>query len=86
MESTGPHRAMVVRVEIDSGDTSPEVLKVAERAKDPEFVFLALAHLLDEAALRRAYRCLYADAAVGIDGITKEQYRQEILLSLTTSI
>jgi RNA-directed DNA polymerase len=57
---------------------SPELLKVVERAKDPKFTFLALAHLIDEAALTRAYHRLRADAAVGIDGITKEQYGQEL--------
>jgi RNA-directed DNA polymerase len=59
-------------------DKSPELLKVAERAKDPRFTFLALAHLIDEAALTRAYHRLRADAAAGIDGITKEQYGQEL--------
>jgi group II intron reverse transcriptase/maturase len=59
-------------------DKSPELLKVVERAKDPEFTFLALAHLLGEDALTRAYHCLRADAAVGIDGITKEQYGHEL--------
>jgi group II intron reverse transcriptase/maturase len=55
-----------------------------ERAKDPRFTFLALAHLLDEAALTRAYHRLRADAAVGIDGITKEQYGQELDGNLRT--
>jgi RNA-directed DNA polymerase len=59
-------------------DKSPELLKVVERAKDPRFTFLALAHLIDEAALTRAYHRLRADAAVGIDGITKEQYGHEL--------
>jgi retron-type reverse transcriptase len=59
-------------------DKSPELLKVMERAKDPRFTFLALAHLIDEDALTRAYHRLRADAAVGIDGITKEQYGQEL--------
>jgi RNA-directed DNA polymerase len=53
---------------------SPELLKVVERAKNPRFTFLALAHLIDEEALTRAYHRLRSDAAVGIDGITKEQY------------
>jgi retron-type reverse transcriptase len=59
-------------------DKSPELLKVVERAKDPRFTFLAMAHLIDEDALTRAYHRLRADAAVGIDGITKEQYGQEL--------
>jgi hypothetical protein len=57
---------------------SPELLKVMERAKDPNFVFLSLAHLIDEAALTRAFNRIRKDAAVGVDGITKEQYGQEL--------
>src|SRR6266542_1612932 len=57
---------------------SPELLKVMERAKDPKFVFLSLAHLIDEAALARAFHRIRKDAAVGVDGITKEQYGQEL--------
>jgi RNA-directed DNA polymerase len=57
---------------------SPGLLKVVERAKDPKFVFFALAHLIDEAALVRAYSRIRKDAAVGVDGITKEQYGQDL--------
>lgn len=57
---------------------SPELLKVMERAKDPQFVFLSLAHLIDEDALTRAFRRLRKDAAEGVDGITKEQYEQSL--------
>jgi RNA-directed DNA polymerase len=58
---------------------SPELLKVMERAKrDPGMRFFSLAHLLDEQALRRAYDRVRKDAAVGVDGITKEQYGQEL--------
>src|ERR1044071_3684168 len=65
-KAPGPDRAKAVRVEIEleegnmpatsmADDKSPELLKVVERAKDPRFTFLALAHLIDEAALTRAY-------------------------------
>ena len=57
---------------------SPGLLKVMERAKDPAFVFLSLAHLIDEAALTRAFHRIRKDAAVGVDGITKEQYKQDL--------
>src|SRR5439155_7246482 len=88
-KAPGPDRAKAVRVEIEleegnmpatsiADDKSPELLKVVERAKDPKFTFLALAYLIDEAALTRAYHRLRADAAVGIDGITKEEYGQEL--------
>jgi hypothetical protein len=47
---------------------SSERLKVMERAKDPKFVFLSLAHLIDEDALTRAFYRIRKDAAVGVDG------------------
>jgi group II intron reverse transcriptase/maturase len=40
--------------------------------------FLSLAHLIDEEALERAYGRIRKDAAAGVDGITKEQYGQEL--------
>ena len=56
---------------------SPERRKVAERAKrEPEGVFHSLAHLIDVPALERAYDRQRKDAAVGVDGTTKEQYGQ----------
>ena len=58
---------------------SPELLKVRERAKrDPDARFHALAHLLDEGALARAYGRMRASAAVGVDGISKEEYGREL--------
>lgn len=58
---------------------SPKLLKVMQRAKrDPEVRFTSLAHLLDEEALRRAYDRIRKDAAVGVDGVTKEQYGQSL--------
>ena len=62
---------------------SPGLLKVAERAKrDPDARFNSLAHLVDEAALGRAFTRIRKDAAVGVDGITKEQYGQQLEESL----
>jgi group II intron reverse transcriptase/maturase len=58
---------------------SPKLLEVRERAKrDPHKRFMSLAHLLDEVALGRAYDRIRKDAAVGVDGITKEQYGQDL--------
>ena len=58
-----------------AGDMSPGLLKVMERAKrDPEVRFTSLSHLLDEQALQRAYDRLRRDAAVGVDGITEDEY------------
>ena len=58
---------------------SPELQRVAERAKrDPSAKILALARHLDEAALERAYGRLRKGAAVGVDGVTVEQYGQHL--------
>ena len=58
---------------------SPELLKVVERAqREPEGRFHSLAHLIDVPALERAYRRMRKDAAVGVDGVTKEQYGQDL--------
>lgn len=58
---------------------SPELLKVAQRAKrEPEGRFHSLAHRIDGAALARAYHRLRKDAGVGVDGITKEQYGERL--------
>ena len=58
---------------------SPELWKVVERARrDPAAPFHSLAHLIDVDTLRRAYGRLRATAAVGVDGITKEQYGQDL--------
>ena len=55
-------------------DMSPGLLQGVERAKrDPEGRFNSLAHLIDVPARARAYRRQRAAAAVGVDGITKEQ-------------
>jgi group II intron reverse transcriptase/maturase len=62
---------------------SPQLQKVAERAKqEPDGQFHALAHLLDESALLRAYYRQREDAAVGVDGITKEDYGQNLVGNL----
>src|SRR5947209_13602812 len=62
---------------------SPQLRKVAERAKqEPDGQFHALAHLLDESALSRAYYRQRQDAAVGVDGITKEDYGQHLVDNL----
>ena len=57
----------------------PKLLKVAERAKrEPETRILALAQLVDEELLTLAYRRIRKDAAVGVDGVTKEQYGEHL--------
>jgi len=60
-------------------DMSPKLLEVMERAKrSPQMRFFSLAHLIDEEALKRAYHRLRKDAAVGVDGVTKEHYGEAL--------
>ena len=64
-------------------NVSPQLVKVVERAqREPEGRFHSLAHLIDVPALERAYRRSRKDAAVGVDGVTKEQYGQELEANL----
>lgn len=58
---------------------STKLMKVAERARrDPEARFDAIAYLIDEYALTRAYEKLRKGAAVGVDGVKKEQYGEQL--------
>ncbi len=58
---------------------SPQLRKVAERARNERAgKFHSLAHLIDVPSLERAYHRLRKGAAVGVDGITKEQYGQDL--------
>ena len=62
---------------------STGLLKVMERAKrDPEVRFRSLAHYIDVWALERAYRGLRKGAAVGVDGINKEKYGEQLMANL----
>ena len=62
-----------------SGTMSPEILRVVERARtQPNARFHALAYLIDVDALGRAYQRARKGAAVGVDGIDKEQYGLEL--------
>jgi RNA-directed DNA polymerase len=64
-------------------DMSPGLVKGVERAqREPEGRFHALAHLIDGPALERAYRRQRSDAAVGVDGVTKAQYGQNLEVNL----
>lgn len=55
------------------------LMKIRERAKrDPKGQLRSLAHLLDTEALKRAYGRIRKDAAVGVDGVTKEQYGKNL--------
>jgi group II intron reverse transcriptase/maturase len=64
-------------------DMSTGLRKVAERAKrEPAARFHSLAHLIDEKLLAGMYQRLRGKAAVGVDGITKEQYGRDLQSNL----
>jgi RNA-directed DNA polymerase len=64
---------------LTSRGMSTGLQKVVERAKrEPVARFHSLAHLIDEKLLAGAYGRLRGEAAVGVDGITKEQYGQDL--------
>ncbi len=66
-----------------SGGMSLQLLKVVERARrEPEGRFHSRAHLIDVPALERAYHRMRKDAAVGVDGVTKEEYGQDLEATL----
>jgi len=64
---------------LTSLDMSTGLRKVAERAeREPAARFNSLAHLIDEELLAGAFARLRGNAAVGVDGITKDQYGQDL--------
>ena len=68
---------------LTSLDMSTGLRKVAERAKrEPAARLHSLAHLIDEELLAGRYQRLRRKAAVGVDGITKEQYGQDLQSNL----
>jgi RNA-directed DNA polymerase len=57
----------------------PKLLEVTERVKRyPQGLTLALAHLLDPEMLQAGYHRIRKGAAVGVDGVDKEQYGQDL--------
>lgn len=57
---------------------SPGLVRVAEAAQRNPGRLLSLAHHIDVEALGRAYHRIRATAAVGIDGVTKEEYGENL--------
>lgn len=58
---------------------SLQLQKVVERARqEPEGRFHSLGHLIDVPALETAYRRIRKGAAVGVDGVTKDDYGQDL--------
>ena len=65
-------------------DMSPGLLRVMERARrNPHERQFSLAYLIDVEALKRAYRRIRKNAAVGVDGVTKEMYGQDLEKNLS---
>jgi RNA-directed DNA polymerase len=62
-----------------------KLLKVTERAKwDPRSQMRSIAHVIDQELLREAFDRIRKDAAVGVDGVTKEQYGERLEDNLRT--
>jgi RNA-directed DNA polymerase len=62
-----------------SENMSTGLARVVERARrDPHGKMLSLSHHLDEEALKRAFHRIRKDAAVGMDGVTVEEYGQDL--------
>jgi RNA-directed DNA polymerase len=61
---------------------SPGLVRVTEAARRSPGRLLSLAHHIDVAALRRAYNRVRKNAAVGVDGVTKEQYGEDLEANL----
>jgi len=62
---------------------SPGLQRVMERARrNPHERQFALAYLIDVEALRRSYHRLRNQAAVGVDGVTKADYGQDLEANL----
>ena len=57
---------------------SPGLVRVAEAAQRNRGRLLSLAHHIDKDALRRAYTRIRGNAAVGVDGVTKREYGENL--------
>lgn len=67
----------------NSQAVSTGLVRVMERARrNPRERQLSLAHLIDVDALRRSYNRIRKKAAVGIDGVSKEEYGRNLEVNL----
>ncbi len=57
---------------------SPGLVRVAEAAQRNRGRMLSLAHHIDVDSLRRAYTRIRGKAAVGVDGVTKQEYGENL--------
>ena len=62
-----------------SPTVTPKLQRIAaQAARDPDWVFTTLAHLIDEDFLREAYRHTRKSSAPGIDGVTAQTYAEHL--------
>ncbi len=57
---------------------SPGLVRVADAAQRNRGRLLSLAHHIDVEALKRAYHRIRGNAAVGVDGVTKQEYGENL--------
>src|SRR5262245_14746029 len=63
----------------NSAIVSTKQKRIAALAKkSPEMAFTSLAYLMDIDWLKEAYRRTRKDGAIGVDGVTAEQYEQDL--------
>ena len=63
----------------NSTNVSTKQERIATLAKQsPEMAFTSLAYLMDIDWLKEAYRRTRKDGAVGVDGVTAEEYEQDL--------
>ena len=56
-----------------------ELARIAElSAQNPTMVFTSIAHLINVILLRECHEKMDGDKAVGIDGVTKEEYGKKL--------
>jgi hypothetical protein len=59
------------------GNMSPGLNRISELAREnPECQFFSIAHLLTPEALHAAFLSLRKEAAVGVEGVTHQEYVQ----------
>ena len=57
----------------------PMLERIAEKSRDnPDMVFTSIGHLINVEMLKQCFRMLDGKKAVGIDGVTKEDYGQHL--------
>src|SRR5512136_1755502 len=91
LEGRRPH--MIARSEetppaLRSGEpVATKLRRIAEKArKEPLFKFTSLYHLMNEELLRECFQRVRADAAAGIDNVTKEEYAENLEANLSNLI